>query len=366
MQRLFRMAPILSIVTIVMVGYSVILAGWAVWLGIAWGSHADPWYSPDPDSVPGYFRKLNWVLFPLYWPIIALLIHFSWKLYMEGWRSLPSEGVLYRQGAQTLLQEEITPILDYLTSWRVLIAIVSIGVGIILTTIDGFCLLQEYGVIGYKECSAKDFTIAFRLQKYFPEFSSQDKTILGFFVVAQYLMQGILIGMSFIVLFQLLLHSFVFLLFEHFHMAISQALAIRLNIRDMAREFGLSKVNEAVNFTYIFIAIGMSIPVLSVMNKPDRVDAGRLLMAIFLPLLLGLPAAIPLLERILRRRAARVEVKAIDTDEIWKLFREQKLWPMMGTPFAWLGAGSLVYAASCWAYVAAPYLPPPIRGLLGG
>lgn len=339
-------APVIKVTVVVMTIYSLVVAVSAHVLGIGWSGKS---------GVPGYFQKLNWALFPVWWTVLGVLVHLSWQFYMSGWRSLPSEGVLHCHEAPASRHDAFDSLLSRFREWRRYLAIVAIPLGLLVSAVDGVDLLQEFGWITLdcrprSHCSTDDFTVAFRL----PEaFGAQTKTVIGWFVLAQYTMQGLLISLAFLVLFQLILHSVVFLRFERLRPIRSAGMSIRLNPCDPAQQFGLSVVNHAINITYVFIAIGMVIPLISFINKP-RADTGTLLMTWLLPLVLALPAAIPLVERYSRQREAEARVKAESFDGLWISFHKQHLWPMIGTPFSWIGLSCLMFSGLIWARIAGP------------
>lgn len=264
---------------------------------------------------------------------------------------MPHNKVLYRKESPARDTALLEPFLARFAVYRRYLVVISIAIGLLLTLIDANCLLHEYGMLGPKICGAPDFAVAFRLPRNFPNFTADHTTALFSFVVAQYMMQVLLIAMAFTILFQLLLHSVAFLAFEQFKIPKQSKLAIRLNAQDQFCEFGLMEVNEAINLTYVFIAVAMAIPVLSVLNKPPGGDIGQTLMAILLPLLLFAPAIIPVFDRIMRRRKAAELVRAANNPKLIKSFREQRLWPFEQTALSYVGKICLAVALLFWLYV---------------
>lgn len=355
-RTIWRSAPLLSLVTGTMIIYSLALTWWAWELGIAIGK----------KGIPGYFQKLNWFLFPMYWPLLALMIYFTWKLYIDGWQSLQRNKVLCRNGSPVKESDTLEPFVRTLRSIRPFLILVSLPAGLYLTWLDASCLLNEYGVgtPSSTTCPELDFTVAFRLSEIFTHLAGNNfvehKAALFPFVVATYVMQGILIAMAVMTLGQLLLHNIAFLFFEHWPCTKKHRLSICLNADDGWHEFGLMRMNRAINLTYVFIAIAMLIPIISVANKPVG-DTGKVLMAYLLPLLLFAPATITFLDRALRWNEAISAVDATNDPELKKSFLEQKLWPLDQTGLALLGKFCLGLAAASWVYVVAGDL----KALLG-
>jgi len=80
MARVWRSAPYLAAFTAIMVLYSLVLTVWAWELGIAFGTGTAPFpigQTQTEIGVPGYFQKLNWLLYPIFWPVMAAFIYFT-------------------------------------------------------------------------------------------------------------------------------------------------------------------------------------------------------------------------------------------------------------------------------------------------
>jgi hypothetical protein len=340
----WKKAPILVSATIAMCLYSIGLIFFAWALGIHW--------STDPKA-PGYLQKLNWAVFPFYWPIVAIFVHFSWSFYEDAWRTLHKHGVLFKGSRENPVDtgDALRDLIPTMRKSRRWIAMVSLIAGIIVSAIDASCLWHEFGIFAPRAaCVAADFDIAFRLPQAFPSFKVVDKGVLLGFVVAQYLMQAVLIAMAFVVLLQLLLHTWSFLRFERLAIPRQRDLLLRLNPVDPLREFGLSRLNRAINLTYIFIAAAMAIPVLSVANKPAA-DIGSLMMALLLPLVLATPAIIPIADRILRRSEVEDWVLDRKDPKINEAYEKQRLWPFEDTGLAWVGKICIGVALAEFGYV---------------
>lgn len=355
MNRIWQASTILTILTAILIFYSLILTWWAWDLGIAFGRETVPFLVEQTEiqiGVSGYFQKLNWLLYPVFWPLLAVFIYFTWEWYMQAWRSLPSNKVLYQDHIAIGDVALLSDFLNQLNSYRKYLIALSLGFGLLLTLIDANCLLHEYAFWEQKICGAPDFTVAFRLLKHFPEFEVDRTSELLIFVIGQYIMQALLITMAFTILFQLLLHTIAFLGFEKFAVSKKSKFSIRLNARDDFHEFGLMSVNKAINLTYVFIAVAMVMPILSVLNKPPVFDNGRLMMAYLLPFLVFLPAFVPIFDRIARHGKVTRYVLEENDLELTKSFNKQKLWPFDNTALSYVGKTCIIAAILSWFYVA--------------
>ena len=323
---MFKQAPLLASITALFVCGSLALLLISFPFAIA--------IDNNPTAAGGFFEKVNWSLQPLFWPILALLVHYSWHLYEDAWRELYSHEILWKGDKVCVNKEGIADFLESLNKTRPRLIVISIALGIFLTAIDAGCLWQEYGIFGSPEpsCSEPDFSIAFRLP-IFPDASNS--TANGWFVFAAYLLQGGLIAFAWLAFLQIAVHSYSFLNFENRPANIDQ-LEIRLNYRDKLNEFGLRDVNRAINITYIFIAIGMVLPILSAYNNP-QMDLGQWLLRVFLPLILLLPAVVPMAERVKRIKKASERMKHDPDKNAAKDFAKQKLWPFEQTQIGYLG-----------------------------
>lgn len=337
--NIISQSPILFFTTIFLLFASTIHWIYSLFMGIAFSK----------VNGFGYVEKLNWGLQPLFWPILAALVFFSWKLYRRAWEKLPERGVLYSADGKICKDTESTGgIIADLEQRRPLLAFLSIFVAVILTVVDAGCYWSEYlgGDDNRKNtidntliwmgiettCSDKDSFVAYRLGKYFGDVGKVEN---GIFVTIAYILQSALGAYAIFALLQILIQSFYFLQFEN-RRANVQQLHIRLNYCDRFREFGLTDVNEAINFSYVFIAFGMLLPTLSA-HYHSEPEFGQVLLQFLLPFILLAPAAIPVLERTRRVRMARERmIDDPDPDAEESYFR-QKLWPFVGNTFSWIG-----------------------------
>ncbi len=293
-------------------------------------------------------EKLNWSLYPLFFIICGLLIKTSWHLYIEAWNSLPSNNVIYRKNVVERRLDVIKPTVKLINKARVPLIFASVLFGFLLSAIDAWCLWFEYGILrGDHYCSENDFSIAFKLESYVvSKFSN------GIFVVAVYTLQSCLISMGLIALFQIILHGYFFLFFEKIESNKKSNIEIKLNINDRLGEFGLTEVNRALNTNYIFIAVAMTIPVLSAFSQPEGViDHGQWLLRLLLPLLLLAPLAIPYYDRFFRVKEASDRAKASASENDAEDFKKQSLFPFEGTQLGYLGKTAAAIALAQYIYL---------------
>ncbi len=130
-------------------------------LGVAWS---------NSDTAAGYISlsKLNWTLFPIFFLLLGVLAHASWALYLSAWRSLPASGVLYGQHVVEKDAKVLDPLLRHFSLLRPYLALASMLLGLILTSIDAGCLWGEYGIFHTSACVETDFAIAYRAKSVRP------------------------------------------------------------------------------------------------------------------------------------------------------------------------------------------------------
>jgi hypothetical protein len=304
----------------------IVLFAVALWSGVA---------RSRSSAAPGFIDKTNWSLQPAFLFILALLIDQSWYQHLRCWQCLPTREVLYAGNRLETNPEALADLVACMRRWRRYAVWLSVFLGVLLTTIDAGCLWHEYGLLGAPRnaCSEQDFTIAFRLGQFFPPIS---KSLNAFVVVTAYALQGLLISYGWLAVSQLILNSFCFLGFERLSYSTKRDLSIRLNYRDKLHEFGLTDVNRAINITYVFVAVGMLLPVLSAYWNPVP-DLGQWLLRILLPLILLTPFLAPITDRIRRVNEAAERARADPDPEATNDYNKQLLWPFEHTQIGYVG-----------------------------
>jgi hypothetical protein len=337
MRNPWKSKNLLVVITLLFVALSICADLISMSIGIAWGSG-------------GYMRKLNWSLYPIFFIIVGLLVHASWSLYLQAWRSLPANGVLYRNGNKETDESALDRFLDHIRGKRFPLVIASVAFGLILTALDAGCLWMEYGVLSKSAaCAESDFSVAFRLPDVFPPVG---KTADGLFNLFVYFLQGMLIAYALLALMQVYLHGFYFWRFEHAQLASEEGLSLRLNSDDPLREFGLTEVNRALNTLFITMALGMAIPVLSAaFQQSDIPDLGQWMLRIILPIALIAPLIIPMTDRYIRQKEEKLRVLASRDDTTVEKFINQKLWPFEGTHVGYVGKTAAIIALGEYIYL---------------
>jgi hypothetical protein len=134
----------------------------------------------------GYLQKLNWSLYPIFFLFLGLLIHASWALYINAWKSLPIKSLLYKDEDLETDASSLEPLIKSLNSKRVILIVTSVLIGLVFTVFDAGCLWFEYGFSVASQCTENDFSNAFRLTEQFPQ---ADKYSNGGFVIWVYILQ---------------------------------------------------------------------------------------------------------------------------------------------------------------------------------
>jgi|ERR1700730_7771676 len=299
---------------------SIILMPASFALGLAWSK----------AGARGFFQKPNWFLYPVFLPLMLWLVYITWFEYVEGWKAIREEGVLRTSEYHRVSRKQFVILLQFMRRFRPILFVAACAVGVILTTIDSnsaFSLLSKSSAELADKCLDRDFFIAVVLPNYFPR-ASWIGTI--WFATWCYLMQGALIALGFMCLFQILFHGILFTFFETTSFARKNGISITLRADDPAKEYGLGQWNYAINRGYIFVAVGMAIPLVSHWSQiggPCPKSTGQRLFASFLWAILGAPTLLPLLARFSRKREVTGMVIKADDKDFSKDVEEQRLWP---------------------------------------
>ena len=311
------------VITIIFACLAIIADIVAIFIGVAYEDN-------------GYLAKLNWSLFPIFFIIVGFLIHSSWHLFISAWKSIHDHSVIYSNDGAEATASMLAPLIHKIESKRKYILIISVILGLLITSIDAGCIWGEYGLIeGMQQCHERDFSVAFAMKDTFPD---ADITSNGLFNIYVYFLQGALIAAGWIALLQLTIHTYYIFRFEETKEAKNASLTLQLNINDPLQEFGFTEVNRALNIAYINIALVMVIPVLSTANQQlDYADLGQWLLRILLPLLILLPILITYIDRIGRIKEASNRALKSNNKEDHEDFLKQRLWPFDKTQLAYVG-----------------------------
>jgi len=306
-------------------------------LGLAWGKG-------------GYLTKVNWSLYPLFFALCGVLAYASWEYYMDAWKGLAANGVVYEDENPV----EKFPSLDlFLSSFvrrRRIIVAISFVLGVVITIVDMGCLWSEYGIMSSRTaCEERDFSVAFNIPSVFPNASVVGTIVFNIFA---YSMQASLIMLGFLSLSQISMHGWAFFRFEKLSIIKNKALSIKLNYKDPLREFGVSDINRAINTMYITIAMSMIAPMLSAVEQETAaVDFGQLMLRYILPLIILAPLIIPFADRFFRHNEAVKRARAAGSPEELDKLREQKLWPFDGGPIGYAGKVAFLLVFSEYVFL---------------
>ena len=365
-------------------------------------------YEIEGDQWRGFSEKLNWFLFFLFFPLLGLLTVSNWKSFENAWRRLPEKGVLQEmtysgtQPTQPLSSNGIQAIIDHLYGLRRRWMWFALVIGLVLTIASSTCTMTFHypplynwlppyfkdkakcareiddknqskfirkcissdgtgNVCGTRLVAEKDFMI-FHLSFGCKEENVKPRGLPGaevagyMLVIVAYLMQGLLIAMGFMLLFQIFVHLHAFSFLALFPFRHVEARGIRLNFRDEMGEFGLADWNNAMNYTNVIIAIGMLIPIISVISKPEARDDGRqLLFTVLLPLLLFVPILWSFITRVALQLRFKWNFQRLSASEK-DGYKDQVLWPFHKVV--------ILILLSEYLYVASE-LPESVKDFLG-
>lgn len=358
--------------------YWMMCIGWVTYGIVLTLSLYNGSYWIEEDQWRGFREKPNWFWFFLFFPLLGLLTVSNWKVFENAWRSLLEKGVLQEmtysaQPKQPLSPNGIQAIIDRfyrLRRWWVWVALVF---GLVLTMVDSTCTVTFHYPSLYdslpthfkKECAREINEQENKSKFFFKEFKSPDdtgnsrevnlvaekdfmilhldfqdkekndklsglpgaKTAGYMLVIVAYLMQGVLISMGFMLLFQIFVHLYWFSFLALFPFRHADARGIQLNFRDEMGEFGLADWNNAMNYTNVIIAIGMLIPFISAMSQPEtRDDTGQILFIWLLPLLLIVPILWSFITRVVLQLRFKRNFQRLSANEK-DSYKAQVLWP---------------------------------------
>lgn len=295
-----------------MIGYSLTLIGLSIFWGLA-----------RLEGPPrGFCEKLNWLFFPLYWPIAFALVSATWDAFIRAWRTLGETRVIFSDNAPAN-SNQLAALTDEFTRWRIWLIVLAVVLALALNVIDAWSLIGNYWWHVPKQLNDPDFTLAWYL------LGKQDfKFINGLFVFLAYLGQVILAFLALLSLLQIAFHTVAFGRIKHFRTAKEHKLEVVLNYRSKMNEFGLEHWNYALNNLYWIFSACLLIPLLSKYSQPNgNIDAGQIILRILVPILIGIPMVLTVLVRQLYLRRVW---QALDeaTEEDFCSYHNQKIWPL--------------------------------------
>ena len=336
--------------------YSVFVCICAYWMGFG----EDPLYPPsethlrligsdkvfiESDKVPeyrSYFDKMNWVLFPVFIIIVGGVVKFTWEPFQRAWQQSGSdpESVVRRSCDGRVIQpkdaSKLTQKLERIRNrWLLVLAG---GFALIFAILDYYETFTIYfGKVNYLTQMEfalidPDFDVKWLFEQPVKSLQSARipppcKQIIFNWILE--LEEFLLIGLGFLVLFQILLQTICFAALDQFPLN-GVRYSIQLDPKRPANDFGLENWNKALDIASWAIAPGLCITIISMLSQPaGSKDIGQNMGIISL----GLLFASLLLPTIAGRRRwvyecqSRLAGKDI-SKRTWERFHEQKPWPM--------------------------------------
>ncbi len=297
---------------ILMAGYSLALTGLSFFIGLAW-----------LEGTPrGFCEKLNWLLFPLYWPVVFALVAATWDAFIRAWATLGDTNVIMR-GEVTAELGQLQELIDEFVRWRILLIALAAVFAVVINIADSWSIICNYREPNPACLNDPDFTLAWHfLAK--PEL----KMVNGLFVFLAYLGQTVLVFLALLSLLQITFHSVAFGCFRYFRTAKQHGLEIVMNYRSKMNEFGLEHWNYALNNLYWIFSICLLIPLLSKSAQPaGSLDAGQLMLRLLVPLLIGMPMVVTVVVRQLHLRRVWLDLEGAP-EEDFHSYHNQKIWPL--------------------------------------
>ena len=289
-----------------------------------------------------YFDKMNWVLYPVFIIIVGGVVKFTWEPFQQAWQKSGSDraSVVKKYLDGSVINHvdvcELTAKLEKIrNSWLLVFAGLC---ALIFASVDYRESYQIYfGELNYSgqmqfALEDPDFDVKWLFEK--PVQSSDSASIpppwkQTIFHAMLEVEEFLLLGLGFLVLFQILLQTIYFAALDQFPLN-GTRYSIQLDPEHPANDFGLKNWNKALEIASWAIAPGLCIAIVSMLSQPAGSNdmgqragvwaLGLLFLSLLLPTIAG------------RRRwvyqcQCRLAGKGI-SKETWKQFHEQKPWPM--------------------------------------
>lgn len=249
-------------------------------LAISGGFHLRPAGVDQYVDYKAYFDKHNWWPFPIFAVLMWFLVRTSWNGFLVAWQS--SSNVLRHKDGSAASDGEITAIVRDMASFRKVLISAALVSSAFYNVLDVRSLWVIYTTSSSEE---QIYTAVNEEPDWFTYFvfvadaqSDYSRTRLAIsadtlddvvlpqqrpfkptglqlaMTVLSYSQQFLLVGMAFLVLYQLLAHMLFFAFLNKLKSANSAAIALWLDHKDKFNEFGLRSFNTALNKTYWWIA----------------------------------------------------------------------------------------------------------------
>lgn len=369
-------SPLLKI-TLILTGFSILIDLCAFF----WADFNEP-LSNSLFVVPykKFFEVHAWYLFPLYFPIAALVIWQSWDAFINVWKKLPEANVI--KGDKKVSNEVIIELTENFIKYRYYLILASFILGFICMYVDSErernTMIHETTFSGQlaRACEDPDFLSKWLWDYWIEEHKYGDMinpcsleglkeggiknptgeqqymwrsaNILRIIETDRinfdnkrvppprdqwvtvwlfHLEDAILISLGWLVFLQSLAHSIFFCFFEKLKTARKNGLRIELNIKSDLNEFGLEHWNHALNNLYWYLSAALMIPILSRGAQRDlsNLDTSQVWLEILIPVLVAAPMITTIIVR--QRRLPKSWSRLSESGD-FKQFLDQRLWPL--------------------------------------
>jgi len=272
----------------------------------------------------GYYQKLNWVLFPVFWFVIVPLAYATWGPFQRAWREAATTGVLHSGKAHNVTPMVVDELITEIERARPMLGYWSVLLALIANYADVHGLAACY--IDRAACAGteNDFSLV-----WFYLGDASLKAANGLFVVLAYAQQLVLSFFAILALLQILFHSLLPIFIHRFKVSQREGLCATLNHRSALREFGMENWNYALNNAYWLISAGLIVPILSRYSQAGRatLDTGQLLLQCFVPVVVLGPMIATIIVRQLLLRGVWSRLDHAKPEDV-ELFHKQMIWPL--------------------------------------
>lgn len=297
-----------------------------------------------PNPIPkyrSYYEKPNWLWFPVFFLIIGVVVKFTWNPFQEAWRRAANnaKSIVKSSDGNAINQENAGKLTSKLEKFRngCLLIIAGLFASLFFyfdsaETREIYFAASNYGRQMEVALKDPDFTVKWLFEEA-PQSANAApitpplKQVIFTFMLE--LEQVFLIGLGFLVLFQIFLQALCFAVLDRFSVN-GVAYSIHLDPERPSNDFGLGDWNKALDISSWALAPGLCIAVVSMLSQPgDTKDIGQV-MGLWA---LGLLFAALLLPTIGGRcrwmNECRRRLEEGDNNEqAWKRFHQQNPWPM--------------------------------------
>lgn len=285
-----------------------------------------------------FLQKSNWWPYPVFFLVIGIVAHLSWTPFQDAWRrgAKRDRPIIVSDEGRPMSSDQLKAITDRLERIRAAAFGVALLIGLLWTvgldSPDPFRAhtASSYGAQIVPALPDPDFFYRWLFEVDPTTQQAPLPAPLGqiLLTILLFLMQSALIALGFLVLFQCVIQVVAVNNLQILGLN-EKSLSVKLDHRDPVQSFGLGDWNAALDNLYWMIALGLAVPILSMLNQPD---AERDLPQVVGIYVLGLLVAFPFVATVFGRRQwlhrCRRQLERKGSDEDWEMFNKQRLWPM--------------------------------------